>query len=279
MSEPVRLVHLVALVLGVAIGATTAPSRAQEIADTRLRALEAESRGHDGCGEPQVLAAIALYRRARVGTVLRARLASFIDQQSFFALACRGEIGIGGRAQETGAHVPTADEVSARARPLLEAARTTANCTDVVAGVTELLAALDRRTGHALAVLTSLADEELNRLDHCERAHALPAELGRVRLVIEGERAEDPTMGAVRDAIVPEVRALFRGALVDAPTLTGRLEVTLELEAGGAVAHVRLGSSEGLPRRQVLDILHFLERLELPLRDVTVLRARFELTP
>jgi hypothetical protein len=150
-------VVLVMVLLLAAAALLPSTGRAQEVTETRLQAIEAASRGGSSCGEPELLAAIALYRDAPAGTVLRARLAAFIQDGAFFAQACRGEIGMGGRVDSSGAHTPSAEEIRASARPLLDHARGKSICAEQVHDVTELLASLEGRTGSALVALTSLA--------------------------------------------------------------------------------------------------------------------------
>jgi hypothetical protein len=76
---------LVAVVVLGALALVPSPSHAQELTEARLQAIEAASRGRSGCGEPELLAAIALYRDAPAGTVLRVRLAAFVQDGAFFA--------------------------------------------------------------------------------------------------------------------------------------------------------------------------------------------------
>jgi hypothetical protein len=144
----VAVLVLAVLALG-ALALVPSPSRAQELTEARLQAIDAASRGRSGCGEPELLAAIALYRDAPAGTVLRARLAAFVQDGAFVAHACRGEIGSGPRVRATEAHTPSADDVRASAQPLLAHARTNGICAEQVEDVTELLASLEGRTGSA----------------------------------------------------------------------------------------------------------------------------------
>lgn len=274
-----RRVLVVVLVLG-ALALVPSPSCAQELDEARLQAIDAASRGRSGCGEPELLAAIALYRDAPAGTVLRARLAAFVQDGAFFAHACRGEIGSGARARTTGAHAPSADEVRASAQPLLAHARTNGICAEQVEDVTELLASLEGRTGSALLALTSLAAGEVARLDHCEREHALPAEVGRVRIVLAGRRRRDAALRAPLDEAASDIRALYRAALVDTPPLRGRVGLALELGAGGTIADCRVERPSGIPRSLLLGIVRRIERVVLPgVDEGAQLRVAIELAP
>jgi hypothetical protein len=271
---------LVAVVVLGALALVPSPSHAQELTEARLQAIEAASRGRSGCGEPELLAAIALYRDAPAGTVLRVRLAAFVQDGAFFAGACRGEIGVGASSHPSGAHVPNAEEVRASARPLLDQARMQGICADEVRDVTELLASLEGRTGSALVVLTSVVDREVARLDHCERAEALPVEVGRVEIVVAEPRRADVASRAALDEARPDIRALYRAALVDTPALRGRVGLALELGTGGNVARCRVERPSGFARPLLLGIVRRIERVVLPgLDEGAVVRIEIELAP
>jgi hypothetical protein len=271
---------LVAVVVLGALALVPSPSHAQELTEARLQAIEAASRGRSGCGEPELLAAIALYRDAPAGTVLRVRLAAFVQDGAFFAGACRG--------RSVSARVPTRAAPTSRtqkrsgasARPLLDQARMQGICADEVRDVTELLASLEGRTGSALVVLTSVVDREVARLDHCERAEALPVEVGRVEIVVAEPRRADVASRAALDEARPDIRALYRAALVDTPALRGRVGLALELGTGGNVARCRVERPSGFARPLLLGIVRRIERVVLPgLDEGAVVRIEIELAP
>jgi hypothetical protein len=275
--------QITALLIGASVFLASARADAQQtsepgVGEARLQDLEARARGRSGCGEPELLAAIALYRAARPGAVLRERLAHSIDGHLFSMMVCRGEIGFpAGPPRPRADRRPTAEEVGTRAQLLLDQARAQAICAEQVEAVTELLTALSRRTGPDLVVLTSLANDEVARLDRCERERALPPEVGRVQIVLEREPPPDPAVRAALDAIVPELRTLYRDALLDAPTLTGRIRVSLARGPDVTGARVQLEHVDGLERPLTLAVLRRLGGLVLPGRGSV--RARIQLTP
>jgi hypothetical protein len=153
-------------------------------------------------------------------------------------------------------------------------------CADEVRDVTELLASLEGRTGSALVVLTSVVDREVARLDHCERAEALPVEVGRVEIVVAEPRRADVASRAALDEARPDIRALYRAALVDTPALRGRVGLALELGTGGNVARCRVERPSGFARPLLLGIVRRIERVVLPgLDEGAVVRIEIELAP
>ena len=260
-----------------------AQDAAREIPEERLARIEHEARGSRDCGEPELIAAIALYRPAP-GGALRDRLSGYIDSAALARLACRGEIGFGARVVPRARPMPTAAEVRARAEPLLARAREPGHCVELARAVEELLEALEQRARHeptaaaSLTVLTTLGDEEVGRLDRCERARSLPPELGSVRIVVVGERRRDAAVHTALDAVVPELLILYRETLLDAPTSSGELELSVRVGADGRVEPQRVVRDRGLDHHVSLAIWRLLGTITLPTHR-RELHLRVELTP